>query len=989
MTPAAEDQLRALADRVATQQQVIEAMAGRLSERIPDPTGLRSALEAIQSSRAYRLARILDRLSAPLRLAKRALRHVLATVRSRRVPQPRTDQSTVGLRVQLERELPKVLAVGRGNHLTFVGWCYHPASPVAGLRITRDGQPLATPVFRILRPDVHAAQLRDDDPAGYSLISGFSVTVELPACDCAASATFGVEARLADGSVERADLAEVVLRPDVDAGAAAPDVPPARPGDPPLVAICMATYDPPAHLFERQVASILAQTLANWICIVTDDGSPPEAFARVAALADRDPRFRVYRNPTRLGFYHNFERCLALVPEGAEFVALSDHDDDWRPDKLATLLAKFDSETTLVYSDMRIVTAEGECLSETYWTTRRNNHTNLVSLLVANTVTGAASLFRRRLLAHILPFPDRHGNVYHDQWIGAVALALGKVGYVDRPVYDYVQHGRNVIGHCAPAPVSRWQRLKAIWASLRPAGPRAWVDRLAIYGPMHDVRYDPARQFARLLLHRCGPNLAQRRSLRWLAGADRSFWAWLWLAGRGMWHHPVTIGAEYEMLATFFWRASSQSRIRARLRRAEREPVPAPPPPTSVYGWLPHRVARLKLLASPAVPRRVNLLLSVVDFKHVFGGYIAVFHLARRLAESGRRVRMVTTDECRYEPEVWREKFRAYPGLEDFLDRVEVVAAHDRAIPLEVHPHDQFLASSWWTAHVAHKAAVELGRRSFVYLSQDYEPVFYPMGSTAALARESYTFPHHAIFSTELLRDYFRQNGHGVYASGREVGDRASVAFENAITPVGPVHPADLAGRSPRKVLFYARPEPYNARNLFELGVMALVKGIRSGVFIGEWEFYGIGSSTLTGRVELADGMNLRLLPRQNLAEYGRTLKTHDVGLSLMDTPHPSLVPLEMASAGMLTVTNTFANKTAERLREISPNLIAVEPTAPALVAGLRRAVAGVEDCEARAGGARLQWSTDWETSFPPSMMRTIGEFLDAGDPQGGMREAA
>ena len=45
-----------------------------------------------------------------------------------------------------------------------------------------------------------------------------------------------------------------------------------------------------------------------------------------------------------------------------------------------------------------------------------------------------------------------------------------------------------------------------------------------------------------------------------------------------------------------------------------------------------------------------------------------------------------------------------------------------------------------------------------------------------------------------------------------------------------------------------------------------------------------------------------------------------------MYTPHPSLVPIEMASAGMLVVTNTFDNKTAEALAAISPNLIPAEP---------------------------------------------------------------
>ena len=38
-----------------------------------------------------------------------------------------------------------------------------------------------------------------------------------------------------------------------------------------------------------------------------------------------------------------------------------------------------------------------------------------------------------------------------------------------------------------------------------------------------------------------------------------------------------------------------------------------------------------------------------------------------------------------------------------------------------------------------------------------------------------------------------------------------------------------------------------------------------------------------------------------------------------MFTPHPSLVPIEMASAGMLTVTNTFDTKTRSRLDARSP----------------------------------------------------------------------
>ena len=98
---------------------------------------------------------------------------------------------------------------------------------------------------------------------------------------------------------------------------------------------------------------------------------------------------------------------------------------------------------------MRIVDEAGAVISETFWRGRRNNHTDLASLLLSNTVTGAASLLRRELLEPALPFPPPIGDPFHDQWLAAVALATGRIAYVDRPLYDYVQHGGAARGHAA------------------------------------------------------------------------------------------------------------------------------------------------------------------------------------------------------------------------------------------------------------------------------------------------------------------------------------------------------------------------------------------------------------------------------------------------------------------------------------------------------------------------------------------------------------
>src|SRR4051794_39824173 len=86
-----------------------------------------------------------------------------------------------GLRLRLERPLPAAIAVGGGNHVTLVGWCYHPAGQIVDLRITLDGRPVDVPVFRRVRPDIHLTEHPTNDPAGYSMDGGFAATIELPA----------------------------------------------------------------------------------------------------------------------------------------------------------------------------------------------------------------------------------------------------------------------------------------------------------------------------------------------------------------------------------------------------------------------------------------------------------------------------------------------------------------------------------------------------------------------------------------------------------------------------------------------------------------------------------------------------------------------------------------------------------------------------------------------------------------------------------------
>jgi len=906
-----------------------------------------------------------------------------------------SESTSARLHSRLDFPLPAEVVVGAGTALVVCGSCYCEDAQIDRLWVTvgEGEQPTMfhgmprIDVFRAAHPgiDPYTGASADpdspDDPGLRSFRSGFWAIVELDSPARDGELTIGVRAELGDGTHATAPLATITAK--LGLAAVATPLNGLAPGPP--VAIAMATYEPPLHLFARQIESIRAQTHRNWVCLISDDCSSPQRLQAIEEVVAGDPRFVISRSPRRLGFFHNFERALSMVPPNAAFVAMADQDDLWHPDKLETLLGAI-GPAQLVYSDARVVDPSGEVLAETYWSLRRNNYRELASLFYANSVTGAASLLRRDLLETALPFPPRHGAPFHDHWVALCALAAGDIAYVDRPLYDYVQHQSATLGHAAANEVAP---LRTRLASMR-HDPRAFF---ALWRARYFADNLRLAQLATVLLRRYGRVMtrSKRRALQSYLKADFSSLAMVRLGARAvreLFGPTETLRAEARLACGFLWRramsaaAGGATRPRRRLRIDSRPPpigsgAPIRREPASPETrTLAEKTAPLSLAVRDDAPARINVLIPTIDLHHTFGGYIAKLNLARRLAERGARVRVITVDRTGALKRGWKRTLESYSGLAGLFDRIEVEFGRESQ-GIEVSRDDRFVASTWWTAHVAHHAVHELGGTSFLYLVQEHEPFTFAMGSLAALAAQSYRLPHTALFSTEMLRDYFRRHALGVYAAGHEEGERDSASFQNAITAVDPPGAGALARRTSRRFLFYARPEPHAARNMYELGILGLARAIQSGAIGREWELHGIGTVESARSVDLGGDRPLELLPRREQDAYGELLVEHDVGLALMYTPHPSLVPIEMASAGMLTVTNSFENKTADALAEISPNLITVEPTVEGVAAGLAAAVAGAGDAEARARGAAVEWSRSWDESFDDALMARVEDLLE------------
>jgi len=88
----------------------------------------------------------------------------------------------------------------------------------------------------------------------------------------------------------------------------------------------MGTYNR-AHLLDKTIKSVCAQTLADWELIIADDGSTDATPRIVAQWREKEPRIVYVRNDHNQGISKNYNTGLCLAR--GEFIAMIDDDDPW------------------------------------------------------------------------------------------------------------------------------------------------------------------------------------------------------------------------------------------------------------------------------------------------------------------------------------------------------------------------------------------------------------------------------------------------------------------------------------------------------------------------------------------------------------------------------------------------------------------------------------------------------------------------------------
>jgi glycosyltransferase involved in cell wall biosynthesis len=207
------------------------------------------------------------------------------------------------------------------------------------------------------------------------------------------------------------------------------------------ISVAMPTYNGEKFLRE-QLDSIYNQTMRPDEVVVVDDCSKD---GTVDILREYQQKYglKFYVNEQNLGYNKNFEKAIKLCT--GDYIALSDQDDIWFPEKIEEsykTIFKYPSDKPALVSsfgqqvnaNMRAVRHEVSGFQSGDW------HLQLTRYYSQ----GCTLMMNRKLLEYIIPFPD---DIIYDAYIGLIASMIGNREYIGKPLMYYRLHGGNSLAN--------------------------------------------------------------------------------------------------------------------------------------------------------------------------------------------------------------------------------------------------------------------------------------------------------------------------------------------------------------------------------------------------------------------------------------------------------------------------------------------------------------------------------------------------------------
>lgn len=214
----------------------------------------------------------------------------------------------------------------------------------------------------------------------------------------------------------------------------------------PQVAILMSVYNGKRYL-RQQIESILQQTYSNLIIFIRDDGSDEDT-KTILKTYEQLYNFIYVDYGNNVGVARSFYQLLQKRElQKVQYVAFSDQDDVWLPDKVERaieVLKKGKQDVPKLYC------CRPQLVNESLEKVADNIHSYKIkpsfgNALIENVCFGCTQVFNRALLKKMSGKMPEY-MIMHDWWVYLLASCFGEVYYDSKCYILYRQHNYNSVG---------------------------------------------------------------------------------------------------------------------------------------------------------------------------------------------------------------------------------------------------------------------------------------------------------------------------------------------------------------------------------------------------------------------------------------------------------------------------------------------------------------------------------------------------------------
>lgn len=359
--------------------------------------------------------------------------------------------------------------------------------------------------------------------------------------------------------------------------------------------------------------------------------------------------------------------------------------------------------------------------------------------------------------------------------------------------------------------------------------------------------------------------------------------------------------------------------------------------------------------AMPAVGRKpsVVLFLPTLHSGSFFGGIATALVVAAKMALV-KKYDLLIVQTLKTGKKIDLAPFFAREGVDIKQLNIEIMSVADRKYNfygyINMLPDDIFLASAWWDAYLINQLPLN---KNFIYLIQDFEPIFYNNSDTYVLAESTYKLNNFIpLCNTKLMYDFMADRKYPAFSKN------AGYWFEPAVTRKR----ADLPNSLSKKKLFlYGRPDVH--RNLFYTALNSIDYALKAGFLKKEdWEFYMAGQDNLPD-IHLTAGVDIINLGKMTMEKYIDFSQSVNLTISPMMAPHPNYPTLELSSLGSMVVTTKYANK--QDLSNYSENIVMCDTDVESMAGAIKEAVLRIPQ-------------TSPNSQLPPSWNESLDQSIKA-----------